>query len=90
MQNEHLNPETAIDSVAPVDALVSNVAPHEFSWPDPKPEDLEAEDFTLVWECIKTWDINVPEAYAGYCGATGNHVMAILFATGKRNITDYC
>lgn len=61
-----------------------------YPWPDPKPEDLEAEDFNLIWDCIKTWDINVPEAYEGYCGATGNHVMSILFAAGKRNITDYC
>jgi hypothetical protein len=61
----------------------------EFPWPHPKPEDLEAEDFNLIWECIKTWDINVPEVYSGYCGATGNHVMQILFATGKRNIQNY-
>lgn len=61
----------------------------EFPWPDPKPEDLEKDDFNLVWECIKTWDVNVPEVYSGYCGCTGNHVMQILFATGKRNIQDY-
>lgn len=61
----------------------------EFPWPDPKAEDLESEDFNLVWECIKTWDINVPAVYSGYCGSTGNHVMQILFATGKRNIQDY-
>ena len=61
----------------------------KYPWPDPKPEDLESEDFNLVWECIKSWDINVPEVYEGYCGATGNHVMAILFATGKRSIQDY-
>ena len=58
-------------------------------WPDPKPEDLGQDDFKLIWGCIKTWDINVPEAYIGHCGATGNHVMSILFAAGKRNILDY-
>ena len=68
---------------------VRNIPPPEFQWPDPKPEDLESKDFNLVWECIKTWDINVPEAYNGYCKATGNHVMQILFAIGWRNITDY-
>jgi len=60
-----------------------------FLWPDPKPEDLKTEDFNSIWNCIKTWDINVPKAYSGYCGATGNHVMAILFAIGKRNVDDY-
>lgn len=62
----------------------------EYPWPDPKPSDLIAEDFNLVWECIKSWDINVPEVHEGYAEATGNHVMSILFATGKRNIADYC
>jgi hypothetical protein len=36
--------------------------------------------FEAVWQAIKRWDINVPDAYAGYCGATGNHVRAILDA----------
>lgn len=63
--------------------------PHEYPWPDPKPEDIESKDFKFVWECVKSWDINVPEVYTGYSGATGNHVMSILFATGKRSIQDY-
>jgi len=37
-----------------------------------------APKFEAIWQVIKSWDINVPEAYGGYCGATGNHVMAIL------------
>lgn len=51
--------------------------------PDPTPEMLETLEFNAVWECIKTWDINVPSAYDGYCGATGNHVRAILDALSK-------
>lgn len=47
-------------------------------WPDPTPEMLATLEFEKVWQCIKRWDINVPDAYAGYCGATGNHVRAIL------------
>lgn len=31
-------------------------------------------------DLVEQWDIHVPEAYAGYCGATGNHVRAILDA----------
>jgi hypothetical protein len=49
-------------------------------WRDPTPAMLETPEFNAVWNVIKTWDINVPEAYRGYCGATGNHVRAILDA----------
>jgi hypothetical protein len=50
------------------------------AWPDPKPEELDMPEFNAVWKAIKSWDINVPEVYMGYCGATGNHVKAILDA----------
>jgi hypothetical protein len=53
------------------------------SLPDPIPEMLDTPEFNAVWNCIKTWDINVPGAYNGYCGATGNHVQAILDALAK-------
>lgn len=49
-------------------------------WPDPTPEMLKTLEFEAVWQCIKRWDINVPDQYSGYCGATGNHVRAILDA----------
>jgi hypothetical protein len=49
-------------------------------WSDPTPEMLADPRFDAIWNCIKTWDINVPGAYDGYCGATGNHVRAILDA----------
>ncbi len=63
-------------------------------WPDPSPEMLATPEFEAVWQCIKKWDINVPDAYAGYCGANGNHVRAILdalYAVGalpKRTTTE--
>lgn len=47
-------------------------------WPDPASNMLEAAPFNAVWNCVKHWDINVFDVYAGYCGATGNHVRAIL------------
>lgn len=50
------------------------------SYRDPEPEDLKRPEFEAVWQAIKKWDVNVPEAYNGYCGATGNHVMVILDA----------
>ncbi len=50
-------------------------------WPDPTPEMLETPEFNAVWDCIKSWDICVPEVDGElYSGATGNHVRAILDA----------
>ena len=49
-------------------------------WPDPTLEDLNDDVFNKIWDCVKRWDINVPDVYAGYCGATGNHVKAIMNA----------
>jgi hypothetical protein len=50
-------------------------------WPDPTPEMLDGDPrFEAIWQRVKLWDINVPDVYAGYCGATGNHVRAILDA----------
>lgn len=49
-------------------------------WPDPTVEMMATPEFEAIWKCIRTWDINVPEAYSGYMGATGNHVRAILDA----------
>lgn len=56
------------------------IAMKTLEWPDPTEAMLASPEFNAVWNCIKTWDIAVPEAYGGYCGATGNHVRAILDA----------
>jgi hypothetical protein len=48
------------------------------NWPDPTLEMLDDPRFEAIWQAIKSWDIHVPGAYGGYCGATGNHVRAIL------------
>lgn len=58
----------------------TNRVKNPIEWRDPTPEELEDPQFNAIWNVIKTWDINVPEAYNGYCGATGNHVVAILDA----------
>ena len=52
----------------------------ETPWPDPTPEMLEDPIFNAIWNVIRSWDINVPAVYVGYCGATGNHVRAIMDA----------
>jgi hypothetical protein len=58
----------------------AKIAKEQAAWPDPTPDMLTTPEFEAVWRCIKTWDINVPSVYRGYCGATGNHVRAILDA----------
>jgi hypothetical protein len=45
---------------------------------DPTSEELKDPLFKAIWQTIKKWDINVPDQYGGYMGATGNHVCAIL------------
>lgn len=47
-------------------------------WRDPTQADLDAPLFEAIWQAIRTWDVNVPGQYVGYCGATGNHAVAIL------------
>ena len=46
--------------------------------PNPSEEDLKSQEFNAIWKVIKSWDVNVPEYYRGYCGASGSHVMLIL------------
>ena len=58
----------------------TNTFVQSIPWPDPTPEMMDTEEFEAIWQCIRSWDINVPEAYMGYMGATGNHVRAILDA----------
>lgn len=50
-------------------------------WPSPTPSMLSGDKlFDAIWSAIKTWDINVPGAYTGYMGATGNHARAVYDA----------
>lgn len=51
-------------------------------WPDPTPEMLNTPEFEAIWQCIKNWNIGVPDMYSGYC-VTGNHVRTILDALSK-------
>ncbi len=48
--------------------------------PNPTEEDLKDPVFNAVWEATKSWDLNAPEYYEGYCGMNGSHVMIILDA----------
>lgn len=53
--------------------------------PSPSEGRLASPEFEAVWQCIKEWDINVPRAYVGYCGANGSHVELILQALDEIN-----
>lgn len=48
--------------------------------PNPTPQQLHDPAFNAIWQVIKSWDINVPAYYNGYCGANGSHVVLILNA----------
>lgn len=64
-----------------VDVIASPAYPTPTKpWRDPTENEVESAWFNAIWEVIKEWDIHVPGAYHGYCGATGNHVAAILDA----------
>lgn len=74
-KDDSIRPEKPVDMMIP--------------WADPSPEELKTPEFEAVWQAIKTWDINVPEAYSGYCGATGNHVKKILDALRQIESEDF-
>lgn len=58
------------------------------AWPDPTQQMLKDPEFEAIWQVIRDWDIHVPGAYEGYCGATGNHVRVILEAIRKTRKKD--
>src|SRR5436309_964731 len=59
---------------------VKNPLPAKPPMPNPTEEDVHDPLFETIWQVIKSWDVNVPEHYSGYCGANGSHVMLILNA----------
>lgn len=54
--------------------------------PNPTSEQMETPEFKAVWNCVKSWDVNVPEFYNAYCGANGSHVMLILNALREAKV----
>jgi hypothetical protein len=48
--------------------------------PNPTDAELASPLFEAIWQATKTWDVNVPEYYKGYCGMSGSHVVMILRA----------
>lgn len=54
--------------------------------PDPTEADLADPVFNAVYNVCKTWDVNVPECYNGYCGFNGSHAMLIVRALRAANL----
>lgn len=48
--------------------------------PSPSEEERDSPLFKAIWNVVKTWDVNVPAFYEGYCEANGSHVKLILDA----------
>lgn len=53
--------------------------------PNPSKEEVDSLQFNAIWDIIKTWDINVPEFYSGYCSGNGSHVKLILDSLKQAN-----
>ncbi len=54
--------------------------------PSPTGSDLADPLFNAIWNTCKTWDVNAPEYYVGYCGLNGSHVMLIVNAIRAANL----
>lgn len=54
--------------------------PRRREMPNPTEAQLASPEFDAIWQCIKSWDVNVPEFYDLYCDANGSHVVLILQA----------
>lgn len=80
---------TEIDLTTPSPQKPGEVdLPLDIDMPNPSRDDLSNPIFEAIWQVIKTWDINSPEYYSGYCGANGSHAKILLdsvLATGRLN-----
>ena len=58
--------------------MITLTASERKDMPNPTQDELDSKMFEKIWQVIKSWDVNVPEYYEGYCGANGSHVVLIL------------
>lgn len=49
--------------------------------PNPTEQDLIDPVFNAIWNVTKTWDVNAPEYYEGYCGLNGSQ-----FGSGESDL----
>lgn len=72
--NDQTTPTTALKSV-PFELTPQK----DFDgMPEVTPSDIRDPLFKAIWEATKTWEVGVPEHYAGHVGMNGSHVMLIL------------
>lgn len=65
--------ERGIRTVGPHNGLLEKM-------PNPTGVDLADPLFNAIWNECKSWDVNAPKYYVGYCGLNGSHVMLIVNA----------
>lgn len=53
------------------------------SMPNPSDEEIASPLFNAIWAVVKSWDVNAPEYYDGYCGMNGSHVKLIIDAINR-------
>ncbi len=56
--------------------------------PNPTEAMLADPLWEAIWQTIKSWDVNVPEHYNGYCGANGSHATLIFNAITRPAAVD--
>jgi hypothetical protein len=72
--------ESDSDRERRADEVLAYLGAEPVDMPNPTPEQLASPEFEAIWHVIRSWDVNVPEFYEGYCGANGSHVALILNA----------
>ncbi len=88
---DSINANVAACAYQMADAMVcarsSGVMSSKLEMPNPTDEELASPEFEAIWQLIKSWDVNVPTHYEGYCGANGSHVKMILDAIASSKST---
>lgn len=73
-------PVPAAGDIVPATSSAPTVLPVKRAMPSPTGADMADPMWQAIWQATKSWDVNVPEYYVGYCGMNGSHVMLILNA----------
>ena len=69
------------EALARDELVVSHRAKAPVALPNPSQAMLNGDRlFDAIYSVIKSWDVNVPEFYQGYCGANGSHATLIYDA----------
>jgi len=79
-QAGHLALQMLLKPQAAFESHRRTIMSEKLEMPNPTEAELASPEFEAIWQVIKSWDVNVPTHYEGYCGANGSHVKIILDA----------